>query len=190
MSTNVILQGRISYANIFEPRAMEGQDTRKYSLSLLISKDDEEMIAEAKDAIKEALQKGIEETWGGKKPAGLRLPLRDGDEERPDDEAYAGCYFINCNSPEKYPPQVVLRYRDPETGKPMRGDENTVYSGCICNVAINFYPYSAAGNKGVAAGLGNVQKWADGERLGGGPHSAEKDFEFEDAPEADIDDLL
>lgn len=187
--SNVVLRGRISYAHIFEPHAMDGQDP-KYSLSLIISKDDEKMVAKAKKAIEEAVQDGIDKKWGGKKPTGLHLPLRDGDEDRPQDDAYANSYFINCNAGEKYPPQVVLRYRDPETKKPMLGDEDSVYSGCICNVAINFYAYAVSGNKGVAAGLGNIQKWEDGERLSGGRRNVESDFEFDDFEETDLDDLL
>ena len=72
----------------------------------------------------------------------------------------------------------------------MPGDEDTVYSGCICNVSINFYPFAVSGNKGVAAGLGNVQKWEDGERLGGGRKNAENEFDFDDMEETDLDDLL
>ena len=34
------------------------------------------------------------QNFGGKIPANLKLPLRDGDIERPDDEAYADSYFI------------------------------------------------------------------------------------------------
>ena len=30
-------------------------------------------------------------------PNNLKTPLRDGDDERPDDEAYAGSYFFNAN---------------------------------------------------------------------------------------------
>lgn len=188
--SNTILRGRISYAHLFEPHAaMPGQDP-KYSVSLIIPKDDEAMLEKARKAIDAAIQDGIEKKWGGKKPSGLRSPLRDGDEDRPEDEAYANSYFINCNASEKYPPQVVLRYRDPETKKPILGDEDTVYSGCICNVSINFFPYAAAGNKGVGAGLGNVQKWEDGEHLGGGRKNAEKEFDFDDLEEDVLDDLL
>ena len=70
--SNVVLRGRISYAHIFEPHAMDGQDP-KYSLSLIISKDDEKMVAKAKKAIEEAVQEGIDKKWGGKKPTGLHL---------------------------------------------------------------------------------------------------------------------
>ena len=51
-----------------------------------------------------------------------------------------------------------------------------VYSGCYCNVAVNFYPFDAGVNRGVAAGLGNVQFVRDGERLSG-KASADEDFD-------------
>ena len=49
------------------------------------------------DAIEEAKQSGVSK-WNGKIPANLKTPLRDGDEERPDDPAYANSYFFNCSS--------------------------------------------------------------------------------------------
>jgi hypothetical protein len=49
-------------------------------------------------------------------------------------------------------------------------------SGDYCNVSVNFYPFNANGNRGVAAGLGNIQKVKDGERLSGRTNAA-SDFE-------------
>jgi hypothetical protein len=43
-------------------------------------------------------------------------------------------------------------------------------------VVVNFYAYNTSGNNGVAAGLNNIIKTRDDERLGGGGHSAEEDF--------------
>ena len=34
-------------------------------------------------------------------------------------------------------------------------------------MSLSFYAYNSNGNKGVACGLGNIQKLADGEHLGG-----------------------
>jgi hypothetical protein len=51
--------------------------------------------------------------------------------------------------------------------------------------AVVFYPYSVIGNKGIACGLNNIQKLADGERLDGAP-SPEEDF----GPAGDAGDLL
>ena len=175
--TKVIIAGaRLSYANLFEPRAFEGQEP-KYSVSILIDKEDEATVALIQKAVKNAGEAGSEK-YGKKFGTGLRTPLRDGDVDRPDDENYQGCYFINANS--KNAPQVVGKLRDPNTGKPLPLGPEDVYSGCYANVSVNFYPYNVSGNKGVAAGLNNVQKVADGERLSGAS-SATDDFEFEDA---------
>ena len=58
-------------------------------------------------------------------------------------------------------------------------DRNEVYSGCYARVSISLYPFNTNGNKGIACGLGNIQKIADGEPLGGRTR-AEDDFEAYD----------
>lgn len=171
---------RLSYANIFEPRSINGSEP-KYSVSLIIPKSDKQLIEVIKQAIENAKERD-KGKWNGKVPANLKLPLRDGDEERPDDEAYANSYFINANSTK--PPAVVGLKKDKATGKAIRLTEEEVYSGCYARVSIDFYGYNAAGNRGIACGLGNIQKVKDGPRLGGGT-SAEEDFEFE---EVDVDE--
>ena len=107
---------------------------------------------------------------------------RDGDDERPDDPAFAGCYFFNANSRNR--PQVVDMARNEIL------DQDEIYSGCYCRFSINFYPFNGRQN-GVAAGLGNVQKVCDGERLAGGTR-AEDDFDddFEDTGSGALDDIL
>ena len=49
-------------------------------------------------------------------------------------------------------------------------------SGDYCNVSVNFYAFNVNGNRGVAAGLGNIQLIKHGERLAG-KASAASDFE-------------
>ena len=58
--------------------------------------------------------------------------------------------FLNANS--KQAPQIVDRQVQPIL------DQSEVYSGCYGRVSITFYAYNSNGNKGIAAGLGNVQK--------------------------------
>ena len=156
---------RLSYAHIFEPHAMEGQEP-KYSVSIIIPKSDKETLKAIKEATDLAKKNGASK-WNGKTPANLMTPLRDGDEERPDDEAYAGCYFLNASSKNK--PGIVDQNVQPIM------DATEVYSGCYARVTLNFYAYNASGNKGIAAGLGNIQKLEDGEPLGGFTR-AEDDF--------------
>jgi hypothetical protein len=55
-------------------------------------------------------------------------------------------------------------------------DADEFYSGCYGRASIEFYPYQVGVAKGIACGLGNIQKLEDGERLGGGGVSAAADF--------------
>lgn len=186
MSTKVITgKVRFSYVNIFRSRSFrEGQDA-KYSICLLIPKEDKKTLHDLTKAMDEAVQEGITSKWGGKKPKSLRLPLRDGDEERADEAPeYEGMMFLNANSTQK--PGIV----DKDLNEILDPDE--VYSGCWGRASINFFPYDSNGNRGVGVGLNNIQKLKDGDRLGSARASAEADFggfteaEEEEDPFADI----
>lgn len=168
---------RLSYANVWEPKSING-GAEKFSVSLIIPKSETKTI----EAINKAVDAAIEEgrgKFGGKIPSrsALKLPLRDGDIDRPDDEAYTGCYFVNANSNSA--PEVVDKSLNPVMS---RGE---VYSGVYARVSINFYSFNSNGNRGVACGLGNIQKVCDGEPLGS-KTSAADDF----ASDYDGDDFL
>jgi len=170
---------RFSYANVFEPKAMHEGAEPKYSVSLIIPKSNTGLVRKIKAAIDEALEEGKNSKFGGKIPTNFKNPLRDGDAERPDDPSYADSYFVNANSNRQ--PGLVDKALNPIL------DRDEFYSGCYGRASVNFYPFSVSGNKGVACGLNNLQKLADGERLSGGA-SAEDDFaEFADNG---TDDLL
>ncbi len=169
---------RFSYLHVWEPSAMEGQEP-KYSASLIIPKSDTKTIEAIKKAIENAKIQGKSKSFNGKIPANLKTPLRDGDEERPDDEAYQNSYFINANSKQK--PVIV----DKNAAKIL--DQDEVYSGCYGRSSVTFYPFNTNGNKGIACGLGGIQKLKDGEPLGGRSNPG---TDFEDGFQYDEDDDL
>ena len=105
--TKVIVPGRLSYANVWEPQSINGSEP-KYSVSVIIPKSDKATIQKIQQAVEQAKQEAISK-FGGKIPANMKLPLRDGDIDG----------------------------------------------------------FNSTGNRGVAAGLGNIQKLKDGEPLGG-----------------------
>ncbi len=178
MATKVITgKVRASFVHVFEAQSVNGSEP-KYSCSLIIPKSDTETIGKIRAAIEEAKQNGVPK-WGGKIPPNLKLPLRDGDVDRPDDKAYAESHFINATSQEK--PGVVDRRRVPIT------DPLTIYSGCYTRALVNFYPFNANGNRGIAASLSNIQFWCDGEPLNGRV-KAEDEFDALDAE--DDEDFL
>jgi hypothetical protein len=164
---------RLSYANVWEPKSING-GAEKFSVSLIIPKSDVKTLSAINGAIDAAIEEG-KGKFGGKVPnkAAIKLPLREGDIDRPDDEAYADSYFINANS--NTAPQVVDKNVNPIL------DRSEVYSGIYARVSINFYAFNSNGNKGIACGLGNIQKIRDGEPLGGRTNAAD-DFS------TDVDD--
>ncbi|ADI67580.1 DUF2815 family protein [Mobiluncus curtisii] len=178
-NTTKVITGevRLSYATVWEPKSING-GKEKYSASLLIPKDDKETLDAIEAAIDAAIKEGIGK-FGGKIPprGSLKLPLRDGDTER-DDEAYAGHYFVNANSINQ--PQIVDGNVAPIL------DRSEVYSGCYARVSINFYAFNTNGNRGIACGLGNIQKTRDGEPLGGHV-SAASEFDAWNADEDFLD---
>lgn len=156
---------RLSYVNVFETN-----DKGKYSLCILIPKTDKVTLEKVKNAIEFVkTDPKSSQKWGGKWLASFNNPLRDGDTDRDLDKnpEYKGCYFVNCNSGQK--PDVV----DAALDKIM--DKSELYSGCYGRVSINMYAYHVDGNKGIAAGLNNVQKLEDGDSLSGRAR-AEDDF--------------
>lgn len=177
-STKVVTDKvRFCYVNVFEPTAMNEGDTPKYNICVLIPKSDTATIDKIKKAIEAAKEAGKAKLAdkNGRIPANLKLPLRDGDEERPDDPAFEDHYFINANS--MYQPSIVDRSLNPIMSK----DE--FYSGCYGRASINFYAFNVS-SKGIAAGLNNLQKLEDGEMLAGGS-TAEEDFGGDNAVQDD-----
>ena len=168
---------RLSYANVWEPISING-GAEKYSVSLIIPKADTKTLGAIQKAIDAAIDEGRGK-FGGKVPskATLKLPLRDGDVDRPDDEAYTNCYFVNANSSSA--PEIVDKSLNPVLNR------SEVYSGVYARVSINFYAFNSNGNRGIACGLGNIQKVRDGEPLGG-KTSAADDF----TSDYDGDDFL
>lgn len=165
---------RWSYVNAWEAKSING-GAPQFSVSLIIPKSDTKTIEKIQAAIQAAYEEGQGKLKGNGKSVPalsvLKTPLRDGDAERPDDEAYADAYFINANSATA--PGIVDADRNPIL------DRSEVYSGVYGRASINFYAFNSNGNKGIACGLNNLQKIKDGEPLGG-KSRAEDDFATEE----------
>ena len=173
---------RWSYCNVWEAKAING-GTPKFSVSLLIPKSDTVTVKKIKDAIEAAYREGEAKLKGNGKSVPalsvIKTPLRDGDQERPDDPAYAGHYFLNANSTTA--PGIVDADCQPILTR------SEVYSGVYGRASISFYAFNSSGNRGIACGLNNLQKIRDGDPLGGRA-SAESDFS--DFDDEDDDDFL
>lgn len=163
---------RLSYLAAFTPKEGEDDDgnkTSKYGAQLILDKKD----TATKAAIEKCIEAAIVEEFGSKKPATLKLPLRDGDLEWEEKgEHLKGHWFLNVSSKQK--PSVVGTEKDEFTGKLKPLSEGDIKSGDYGRVSVNFFGFTGK-SKGVGGGLGNIQKLKDGEPLGN-QRSADDDF--------------
>lgn len=175
MSSNITTgKVRFSYLSVFTPRkpnqsSKDGED-EKYSVTLLIPKQDQATYWAIMAGIDEAKQEGISKVFGGSIPAVLALPLHDGDGMKESGEPYGaecrGCWVMTASN--KSQPSIVDVNVQPIL------QQSQVYSGCYGRASIRFFPYGI-GKKGIGCGLSGIQKLEDGEPLGGGI-SAEEAF--------------
>lgn len=163
-------QTRWSFCNVWEAKSING-GTPKYSVSLIIPKSDTVTVDKINAAIQAAYTEGESKLKGNGRSvpplSAIKTPLRDGDIERPDDEAYKNSYFINANSATA--PGIV------DADRNVILEHSEVYSGVYGRASINLYAFNSNGNRGIACGLNNLQKIKDGEPLGG-KSRAEDDF--------------
>lgn len=173
---------RLSYLNVFKARALQEGQEPKFSACLLIPKSDKKTLKRIKDAC-EAARLASAPIFGGKVPDKLKLPLHDGDGEMPNGGEYpdeaSGMYVLNCSSRQQ--PGLVDRQLNPIL------DQTALYSGCWARVDLNFFAYNTSGNRGIGAGLNNIQKIRDDEALGGRQRPEDVFDAYED--EDDEDDL-
>ena len=107
--------------------------------SLNQSMEEHQNIEKINKAIEAAYKEGESKLRGTGKsvPAleAIKTPLRDGDLERPDDDACKGCYFINANSPKA--PGIVDAALQPIL------ERSEVYSGVYGRASINLYAFNS-----------------------------------------------
>lgn len=184
MSVDVVTgKVRANFVNIKEKQSFDGSGEGNYNIQLLIPKGDEKGVTKIKNAIKKCIEEGKTSLWGNKIPSGMWNPLRDGDEERADEHPeYKDCFFITAKS--KYQPGVIDKQKNEIF------DLDEIYSGCYIRADITFFAFSNK-MKGVGVSLNNIQKLADGQRLGGGRRNAEDAFsdDFEDDDD-DFNDFI
>lgn len=153
---------RLSYVNLFQPRANQPGQEPKYSVTILLPKSDTATFQRIQAAIQEAYKKGVSSLWNGARPP-LKTPIHDGDGVRPNGEQFGpecrGHWVFTASSKQR--PEVVDAQLNPII------DQSRVYSGIYGRVNVNFFAYNNSGNRGIGAGLGPVQILRDGEPLGG-----------------------
>lgn len=164
---------RLIHCNLASPRVSKASGEPRYSVTLLIPKDDLETKALLDQAMEAAILDGVIRLWNGR-PEKIQLPLWDGDEvqvwdslptARQPQEQYKGHWVLKAMSRRQ--PQVVDANLKPLS------DASSLYSGIYGRVSVDFFPFANGERRGLLCGLVNVQKLADGERMGGRPNARE-----------------
>ncbi len=180
---------RLSFPALFEAESYDGGPP-KYGCSAVwnpskFSDKDKKLWKAIKAAMDQASMERFKKKIADL-PANFKVGLRDG-AEKADLEGYGeGTQFANLTT--KMRPGVI----DKSKAKigPEEGNAEEIYPGCYCRATVTVYSYDNKG-KGVALGLMNVQKVADGERLDSRT-DAEDDFDedLDDAWLEEDDDPL
>lgn len=150
-----------------------------YQIVLIFKKSDKDKLQALAQAVKETAVAAFGASPKGK----IRMPIRDGDADRPGYKEFADSYFVTASSERK--PQVVNRRREPILDADM---EDEAYSGCTFIASVVPYSYDYQGNRGVAIGLRNLMVTAKGPHLDGGVSAEEEFKDFGGGPD-ESDDL-
>lgn len=150
---------RLSFVNLYTPRANQPGQEPKYSVTLLIPKSDMATMQRVQAGLAAAHKQGVEKGFwaAGAQP---KTVLYDGDGLRPQGEPFGpeckGHWVMRASS--KQQPSVVDFSLNPIM------DQTKVYSGVFGRVNIEFYAFNNQ-SKGIGAQLGPVQITREGEAL-------------------------
>lgn len=183
---------RLSFPHVFTPQApQDGKGDPKYGVSAVwtpakFTAGDKVKWKAILGALDAESKLRFKKAWKDL-PANVKRGIRNGN-EKPDMAGYGeGTRFASLTT--KMKPGVIDRAKDDDGVFiklcPENGNDDEIYPGCYCRATISVYSYDNQG-KGVAMGLMNLQKVADGERLDSRTDAAE-DFD-DDIDEAWLDE--
>jgi len=184
---------RASYPKVFEPEIAtrdSGKTAKVYSVVLLVEDTPEgkAFLVEAQKLADDAGRAMFKDYDKLKESPSFKKAIRyDVAKYEQITEPHKIIAFINARSYDT-PPGVVSIYPGPD-GKPAKiTDPAQIYPGVYIKASLHAYAYNQDKSKGVALGLGNVQKWKDAERIDSRV-AAEEEFEADPQAAANLDDL-
>lgn len=167
---------RVSFPHVYEARAAMGEGDPKYGLTAVFDRKNFSTKDKERWEVMQALANEVTMAKFKKKlkdlPANFKKPVRDGAEKEGLAGFGPGLLFANLTS--KFKPGIV----DKDGKTKIIDDNEAFYPGCYARATITCYAYENKG-KGVAFGLSNLQKVADGARLDSRT-DPEDDFEGEE----------
>jgi hypothetical protein len=164
---------RLSFPELAEKKLWAGDEAQgkepKFSLRMNFPKNPPEWFEivcpgnnAQKEKLKAAIAAAVKGKWGEKKVVGLKMPIKDGDNDPYAREEEAGFFFANATS--KFPISCVDQKKNELIGK--EAIREVFYPGCWVRASVKVSAYDKEG-KGVAFYIQGVQKVRDDEPLVG-----------------------
>jgi hypothetical protein len=181
------------YATLSFPHLHEAQkgrkstDKAKYSCALVYAPGTD------LSALKAAELAAAEKKYPGKGEEYLRTGrLKSAFRNDAEAKGYpVGSIYQNVRTEQQ--PGLVYAHAGPD-GKPAKVPQDRIredfYAGAQVRASISFFAYDNEGNRGVSAGLNNIQKVGEGTRLAGARVAAEDDFTALNEAPVDLAGLL
>jgi len=170
---------RLSFAQLFEAKTVNGEGKPAFSASFLINPNDPQIAA-----INAAIEAVAKDKWGTKADATLKV-MRSADKTclhsgdlKANYDGFEGMLYISSRNALR--PLVIGVDKSPlvaEDGKP--------YSGCFVNASVELWAQDNNYGKRINATLMGVQFFKDGESFSGGGVADADDFD-----DLSIDDLV
>jgi hypothetical protein len=140
--------GYLSFANVFEKRAVVQGGEERYSVNLIFDEADQK--TEAYKNLQKAIMDAAKKFWGDKVPKNVNWPLKDAAEKEGKYEGYTtGRKFIGAWT--KTAPGIIDRNREDIL------DKDVVWAGQRARIAIKPFAYDKGGNKGVGLVFDSLQ---------------------------------
>ena len=139
------IKGILSYPHLFQARSVNPGDDPKFSVSILIPKNDPQ-LASILQEIETQKMNGFPSGF----PVNGKLPIKDCAVQWPNDTKIAGYYALQTSAAADRRPPVV------DAGMQPVMDPSQVYPGCVAWVAVNLSVYNTPVNKGVGAYVNGV----------------------------------
>lgn len=174
-------QVRLSFPQLFEPKAFNEGQVAKYSAAFLIDPNTD-LGANTIADIEAEMKRVAEEKWGvGKIPRSVKYCLHDGNEK--DYNGYEDMMYVSAGNTKK--PAVLIK----KEGINVEADESEILAGYYVNATLSFWAQDNGFGRKINANLRMVQFYRKGDTFGAGAIDGDKEAEgFDDF--AGDDDLI
>ena len=167
---------RLSFPQLFQPRAFSADQDPRYSASFLLDlADNAEDITRIKEVINEVGAEKWSNRWKDTKfKRSVKMCLHKGEDKEQYDGYDDSVMFISSNSPASDRPLTLDRRRNVVTE-----EDGILYAGCFVHAQLDIWAQDNQYGKRINAKVLGVQFYREGDSFSAGSKASVDDFEDE-----------